>query len=131
MPRFYGLDSHSPSPHDANEPMLARKREREDANPSRTLVAQEWMMSKRSLSRSRPKPEVRLEPSRLRADRHSSSVRETAPDRRKPFPYAMAFGCASEGDAQPPSSACRAPLQRLNTDRSLLYEYLRHMRLQR
>ena len=40
MPRFSGLDSHSPSPQDANEPMLARKREREDGNPSRTLVAQ-------------------------------------------------------------------------------------------
>ena len=34
------VDSHAPSPYDANEPMLARKREREDANPSRTLVAQ-------------------------------------------------------------------------------------------
>ena len=34
------VDSHAPSPHDANEPMLARKREREDASPSRTLVAQ-------------------------------------------------------------------------------------------
>ena len=33
-----------------------------------------------------------------------SSVRETAPDRCKPFPYAMAVVGASEGDAHPPSS---------------------------
>lgn len=50
IPRFCGLDSHSPGPHDANEPILARKCEREDANPSRTLVAQ--MLS--SLSHSSP-----------------------------------------------------------------------------
>ena len=40
MPRFHGLDSHFLSSHGANEPMLARKREREGANPSRILVAQ-------------------------------------------------------------------------------------------
>ena len=45
MPRFCGLDSHSPGPHDANEPILARKCEREDVNPSRTLVAQMLSLS--------------------------------------------------------------------------------------
>ena len=45
IPRFCGLDSHSPGPHDANEPILARKCEREDANPSRTLVAQMLSLS--------------------------------------------------------------------------------------
>ena len=76
-------NSHSTSSHDANEPMLARKRERKDANPSRTLVAQDG----ESLS---------LEPgahASSPADFRQigqSSARETAPDPRKPFPYAMA-----------------------------------------
>ena len=45
MQGFCGLDSHSPGPHDANEPILARKCEREDVNPSRTLVAQMLSLS--------------------------------------------------------------------------------------
>ena len=45
MQGFCGLDSHSPGPHDADEPILARKCEREDVNPSRTLVAQMLSLS--------------------------------------------------------------------------------------
>ena len=71
MPRFYGLDSHPPSSHGANEPMLARKREREGANPSRILVAQ-------LVSLPPPHP-TRAQQTFRQIDQ--SSVRETAPDR--------------------------------------------------
>jgi hypothetical protein len=71
MPRFYGLDSHSPSSHGANELILARKREREGANPSRILVAQ-------LVGLPHPHP-TRAQQTFRQIDQ--SSVPETAPDR--------------------------------------------------
>ena len=71
MPRFYGLDLHSPSLHGANVPMLAEKREREGANSSRILVAQ-------LVSLPHPHPTRALQTFR---QIDQSSVRETAPDR--------------------------------------------------
>jgi len=71
MPRFYWLDMHFPSLNGANEIMLARKRAREGANPSRILVAQ-------LVSLPHPHP-TRAKQTFRQIDQ--SSVRETAPDR--------------------------------------------------
>ena len=83
MPRFCGLHSHSPIPHDANERMFARKREREDVNPSRTLVAQMTSLSHsltyNYVSLTPGARASRLKPSRHSPDRPESSVRSSSP----------------------------------------------------